>query len=295
MTLHDKLVGDIRPTLLILLVAVGVVLLIACVNIANLQLARTANRQKELAVRSAIGASRLRLLRQLLTEGALIAMLGGALGLAGAFAGVRVLQNYAPENFLQAQHIAIDRWVLLFLIGITCATVVLFGAIPSLRASKPDVDAKLKDGRDTASSGTGTTAVAKCAGDVRSWRLAVVLVVASGLLLRSFVLLSNVDPGFQSDHVLTVGTDAAGGEVSEGSNRNGFFDEVMQRVKALPGVRDAGITTTIPLTDIMMMRTFQLEGQPDKQVEAARPPFNESIDSTLFANAARAVAGGSRI
>ncbi len=145
-TLHNKLVGDIRSTLLILLVAVGAVLLIACVNIANLQLARTANRQKELAVRSAIGAGRLRLVRQLLTEGALIAILGGALGLALTAIGVRLLQNYAPENFLQAQHIAIDRWVLLFLIGITCVTVILFGAIPSLRASKPDVDAKLKDG-----------------------------------------------------------------------------------------------------------------------------------------------------
>jgi putative ABC transport system permease protein len=125
-TLHDKLVGDVRPTLLILLAAVGMVLLIACANIANLQLARTANRQKELAVRAAVGASRVRLLRQLLTEGALIAGWGGVLGLAGAAAGGRVLQTYAPESFLQAQHIAIDGRVLLFTAGITCATMVLF-------------------------------------------------------------------------------------------------------------------------------------------------------------------------
>ena len=275
-TLHNKLVGDIRPTLLILLVAVGVVLLIACVNIANLQLARTANRQKELAVRSAIGASRLRLLRQLLTEGALIAMLGGALGLAGAFAGVRALQNYAPENFLQAQHITIDRWVLLFLIGITCATVALFGAIPSLRASKPDVDAKLKDGRDTASSGTGQRRLRNVLA-TSELALAVVLVVASGLLLRSFVLLSNVNPGFQPDHVLTVGLMLPFTKYQKNEMRNEFYDEVMRRVRALPGVRDAGITTTIPLTDIIMMRTFQLEGQPDEQIQQTQPTFNESI------------------
>ncbi len=281
-TLHDKFVGDIRPTLLILLVAVGTVLLIACVNIANLQLARTANRQKELAVRAAIGASRLRLLRQLLTEGALIALLGGTLGLAGAIVGVRVLQNYAPENFLPVEHITIDGWVLLFLIGITCATVVLFGAIPSLRASKPDVDAKLKDGRDTSTGGAShrrlRTALAMC-----ELALAVVLVTASGLLLRSFVLLSNVDPGFQPDHVLTVGIMLPMAKYQKEADRNRFYDEVMQRVKSLPGVQEAGVSTAIPLTDLMMMRTFQLESQPDKQVEEMRPPaFNESISPTYL-------------
>jgi len=274
--LHNRLVGDLRPTLLILLVAVGVVLLIACVNIANLQLARTANRQKELAVRSAIGASRLRLLRQLLTEGALIAILGGTLGLAGAIVGVRVLQNYAPENFLETEHIAIDGRVLLFLIGIACATVVLFGAIPSMRASKPDVDARLKDGRETTTSSTGQrrlrNSLATC-----ELALAVVLVAASGLLLRSFVLLSNVNPGYQSDHVLTVGVMLPAVKYDKEAARNEFFDEVMRRVKALPGVRDAGITTTIPLTNIIRMRTFQLEGQPDKQVEQTEPTFNEGI------------------
>jgi len=282
MTLHNKLVGDIRPTLLILLVAVGAVLLIACVNIANLQLARTANRERELAVRSAIGASRLRLLRQLLTEGVLIAMLGGALGLGGAAIGVRVLQTHAPENFLQAQHIAVDRWALLFLMGITCATVVLFAAIPSLRASKPDVDTKLKDGRDTATSGAGQrslrTALATC-----ELALAVVLVAASGLLLRSFVMLSNVDPGFQADHVLTVGLMLPSVKYQTETARNGFYDELMRRVKALPGVRDAGLTTCLPLTNIIMMRTFELESQADKAPEQMKPPvFNEGIDPSYL-------------
>jgi putative ABC transport system permease protein len=280
-SLHDKLVGDIRPTLLMLLVAVGVVLLIACVNIANLQLARTSNRQKELAVRAAIGASRTRLVRQLLTEGALIAFLGGALGLAGAAIGVRVLQTYAPQNFLEAQHIAIDRWVLLFLGATTCATVILFGAIPSLRASKPDVDARLKDARDTSTSGArqrrlrNTLATCEVA-------LAVVLVVSAGLLLRSFVLLSNVDPGFRADHVLTVAATLPTNKYDNDVTRNGFFDEVLRKIRALPGVRDAGVTTSLPLTNFVMMRSFQLEGQPDKQTEQTLPTLNEGVTPTYL-------------
>ncbi|MBV9886282.1 MAG: ABC transporter permease [Acidobacteria bacterium] len=283
MTLHNKLAGDTRSTLLILSVAVGAVLLIACVNIANLQLARTANRQKELAVRCAIGASRLRLLRQLLTEGALIAALGGIVGLAGAAFGVSLLQDYAPENFLQAQHITIDRWVLLFLMGITCVTVVLFAAIPSLRESKPDVDVRLKDVRDTATSAVGQrrlrNALATC-----ELALAVVLVAASGLLLRSFVMLSKVDPGFQADNVLTVGLMLPSVKYQSETARNGFYDEVMRRVKALPGVREAGLTTCLPLTDIIMMRTFELESRPGELPEQMRPPItNEGIDANYLA------------
>jgi predicted permease len=280
-TLHDKLVGDERPTLLILLAAVGMVLLIACVNIANLQLARTANRQKEIAVRAAIGASRIRLLRQLLTEGALIAGLGGALGFAGAAAGVRALQSYAPENFLQAQHIAIDGWVLLFMAGITCATVVLFAAIPSLRASRAEVDTKLKDGRNTATSGTSQgrlrSVLATCV-----LALAVVLLAASGLLLRSFILLSNVDPGFNASHVLTVSLMLPPHKYGAQVQRNGFLDEVLRKVRALPGVRSAGLTTSLPLTNITMQRTFMVEGQTDKPVDQTEPAMVEDVSPGYF-------------
>jgi predicted permease len=280
-TLHDKLVGDVRPTLLILLAAVGMVLLIACVNIANLQLARTTNRQKELAVRAAIGASRVRLLRQLLTEGALIAFLGGVLGLAGAAVGVRVLQTYAPESFLQAQHIAIDGWVLLFMLGITCATVALFAAIPSLQASKPDVDTKLKDSRDSATSGAGQrglrSALATC-----ELALAVVLMAASGLLLRSFVLLSNVDTGFDTSHVLTVSLMLPTNKYEGPVQRNEFFDEVLRKLRALPGVQSAGLTTSLPLTNIVMRRTFMVEGQSDKPVDQAPPAMVEDVSPGYF-------------
>jgi putative ABC transport system permease protein len=273
--LHDKLVGDVRPTLLMLLAAVGGVLLIACVNIANLQLARTANRQKELAVRAAIGASRLRLMRQLLTEGALIAFLGGALGWAIAAAGVRLLQAYAPQNFLQAQNISMDRWVLLFLLGTTCATVALFGAIPSLRASKPDVDTRLKDGRDTASSSSGQRRLRSMLA-VCELALAVVLVAASGLLLRSFVLLSNVDPGFDARNVLTVSV-MLPMKYKDAIKRNAFYDEVLRKLRALPGARSAGLTTSLPLTNFTMMRTFSVEGQPNKLTEQMPPVVVEDV------------------
>jgi predicted permease len=280
-TLHDKLVGDVRPTLLMLLVAVGVVLLIACVNIANLQMARTANRQKELAVRSAVGASRTRLLRQLLTEGALIAFLGGLLGLAGAVGGVRVLQSYAPESFLHAEVIAIDRWVLLFTLGITCATVALFGAIPSWRASNPDVDAKLKEGRDTATGGAGhrrlRNALATC-----ELALAVVLVAASGLLIRSFVLLSNVDPGFDASQVLTVATMLPPNKYRESAQRNTFYDQVLSKLNGMPGVQAAGLTTSLPLTNFNQLRTFSVEDQPDKPMEQLPPITVEDISPRYF-------------
>jgi putative ABC transport system permease protein len=279
--LHDKLVGDVRPTLLMLLAAVGGVLLIACVNIANLQLARTANRQKELAVRAAIGASRLRLVRQLLTEGALIAFLGGAVGLAFAAGGVCVLQAYAPQNFLEAKSITMDRWVMLFMLGITCATVALFAAIPSLRASKPDVDAKLKDGRDTASSSAGQRRVRSVLA-VCELALAVVLVAASGLLLRSFVLLSNVDPGFDASHVLTVSTMLPMTKYRDAVKRNAFYDEMLRKVRALPGVRSAGLTTSLPLTNFTMIRTFSVEGQPDKQAEQTPPVVVEHVSPGYF-------------
>jgi putative ABC transport system permease protein len=275
-TLHDKLVGDVRPTLLMLLNAVGLVLLIACVNIANLQLARTTRRQKELAVRAAIGASRTRLLRQLLTEGGLIAAIGGVLGLGGAAAGVRLLQSYAPMNFLQGNNIAIDRSVLLFTLGITCLTIALFGAIPALRASKADVEAKLKEGRDTASSGTGhrrlRSALAVC-----ELALAVVLVAGSALLIRSFVLLSNVDPGFDAHNVLTMTTILPPNKYGDATLRNAFFDEVLRKLSAMPGVRSAGLTTSLPLTNFTQMRMFTLEGQTDKPTDATAPVVVENV------------------
>jgi putative ABC transport system permease protein len=279
--LHDKLVGDVRPTLLILLGAVGLVLLIACANIANLQLARTTSRQRELAVRAAIGASRTRLLRQMLTEAGLIAVIGSVLGLAGAAAGVRLLQSYAPANFLQADSISIDGWVLLFTAGITFLTVVLCGALPAFRASQPDVDAKLKDSRTTATSGSALRRM-RSALAISELALAVVLVAAAALLLRSFMLLSNVDPGFDGHNVLTVNAMLPPAKYGDKTKRNAFFDEVTRKLKELPGVRSVGLTTSLPLTNITQMRMFRLEGQEDKPMEQMPPAVAENVSPGYF-------------
>jgi putative ABC transport system permease protein len=267
--------------LLILLAAVGVVLLIACANIANLQLARTAGRQKELAVRAAIGAGRGRLLRQLLAEGGLIAALGGALGLAGAAASVRFLQAHAPANFVSGDNVSIDGQVLLFTVAITCVTVALFGAAPALGASKPDVDANLKDGRGTATIGSGLRKL-RSALAISELALAVVLVAASALLIRSFVLLSNVDPGFDASNVLTVNVMLPMAKYGDVTKRNGFYDEVMRKLRGMPGVRSVGLTTSLPLTNLTMMRTFQLEGQTERTSEMTPPVVTEAVSPDYF-------------
>jgi len=267
--LHHKLVGDIRPTLLILLAAVALVLLIGCVNIANLQLARTASRQKELAVRAAIGAGRTRLLRQLLAEGAVMAGLGVLGGLLIAAGGVRLLRNYAPASFLQAGHVELDARVLLFTLAITCLTVLLFGAVPALHASNPDVNSELKEGRTLPWRGySGSRLRAVLA--ICELTLAVVLLVASGLLIRSFVLLSNVDPGFDASNLLTVSTALPESKYAQPAQRIAFFENVLQRVARLPGVRSPALTSSLPLTNYVQGGAMTVEGRPD-QPSGGRP------------------------
>jgi len=260
--LHEKLVGDVRPTLLILLGAVAFVLLIGCVNIANLQLARTSSRQKELAVRAAIGAGRARLLWQLLTEGAVLATLGAFGGLLIAAGGVQVLRSYAPTSFLQTGNIELDRWVLLFTLGISCLTALLFGVVPALRASNPDVNADLNEGRVLPWRGYGQgklrAALVAC-----ELTLAVVLLVASGLLIRSFVLLSDVDLGFDVTNLLTVSTSLPESKYGQPAQRTAFFERVLHGIVRLPGVRSAALTSSLPLTNYAQGSALSVEGRFD--------------------------------
>jgi putative ABC transport system permease protein len=279
--LHEKLVGNIRPTLLILLAAVAFVLLIGCVNIANLQLARTASRQKELAVRAAIGAGRTRLLRQLLTEGAVMAALGALGALLIAAGGVRVLRDYAPSGFAQAGHIELDGPVLLFTFGVTCLTALLFGAVPALRASNPDVNTDLKEGRVLSWRGYGQGKL-RAGLVICELTLAVVLLVASGLLIRSFVLLSNVDPGFDATNLLTVSTALPESKYAQPAQRTAFFERVLQEVVRLPGVRSAALTSSLPLTNYAQGSALSVEGRPDSP-SGIRPlvPI-EHVSGTYF-------------
>ena len=280
--LHEKLVGDIRPTLLILLAAVAFVLLIGCLNVANLQLARASRRQKELAVRAAIGAGRTRLLRQLLTEGVLLATLGGIGALLIAAGGVRLLRNYAPASFLQAGHIELDKWVLLFTFGITFVTALLFGAVPALRASNPDVNRDLNEGRVLPWRGYSQNKL-RAALVTCELTLAVVLLVASGLLIRSLVLLSNVDPGFDAANLLTVSTALPESKYAQPEQRTAFFERVLREVTRLPGVRSDALTSSLPLTNYVRGSALSVEGRPDPS-SGARPLVPvQHVSQTYFA------------
>ena len=280
--LHQKLVGDIRPTLLILLVAVAFVLLIGCLNVANLQLARASSRQKELAVRAAIGAGRTRLLRQLLTEGAVMATLGGLGALLIAAAGVRPLRNYAPARFQPTGRIELDKWVLLFTFGITFLSGLLFGVVPALRASSPDVNTDLKEGRVAPRRGYGQSKL-RVMLVTCELTLAVVLLAASGLLIRSLVLLSNVDPGFDTTNLLTVSTALPESKYAQPGQRTAFFDRVLEEIARLPGVRSAALTSSLPLTKYARGAAVSVEGRPDPPSNARPLVPMQHVSQAYFA------------
>jgi putative ABC transport system permease protein len=279
--LREKIVGDVRPALLILLVAVLFVLLIACVNVANLQLVRTAGRHKELAVRVAIGAGRARLIQQLLTEGASLAALGGTAGLLLAAIGVRLLRISLPSTIAQIGVISIDRQVLLFALIITCITAILFGLAPSLRASKPNVNDALKGG---GSRTTGFYIHRRSHGALVAveFTLAFLLLIGSGLLIRSFIRLSNVAPGFDPTNVLTVSTELPDSKYSTDQQRQAFFTLILERMRRLPGVHSVGLTTQLPLSRLWGSFSFLIEGQPEPPRGTAPMVFANEVSPDYF-------------
>jgi putative ABC transport system permease protein len=260
-SLRERLVGDIRPALLTLLGAVGFVLLIACANVANLLLARATTRRREIAIRAALGAGRGRIARLLLTESALLGLLGGALGLVLALAAVRPLVALMPaglaHGLFRQVEIGIDGTVLAFTLAVSLGTGLLFGLAPALSASRPDLQDPLKEGgRGRSSAARGLLVAAEVA-------LAVVVLVGAGLLLRSFLRLQAVDPGFRPERVLTLAVDLGPESYPSPASRSSFFGELARRVRALPGVESVSFADSMPLTDIgMIRRGFQIEGRP---------------------------------
>ncbi|MGB7728219.1 MAG: ABC transporter permease [Candidatus Acidiferrum sp.] len=278
--LQQTIVGDVRSALLVLLLAVLFVLLIACVNVANLQLARTAGRKRELAVRAAIGAGRARILQLLLTEGFTLAAIGGAAGLLLAFIGIRLLRVSLPAAIPQIGAISIDRRVLLFTFFTTCLTAILFGLAPALRASNPNVNDALKDGSRSTSLSLhrgyrGLLVVVE-------FTLAFLLLIGSGLLIRSFVRLSSVAPGFDPTNVLTVNTELPGTKYSTDQQRTAFFLEILDRLRALPGVRSAAVSTQLPIIGHWGSSSFLVEGQPEPPRGAAPTVSDSEITPDYF-------------
>jgi putative ABC transport system permease protein len=281
MNLQTKLVGDVRPALLVLLAAVGFVLLIACVNVANLQLVRNTVRQQEFAVRAAVGAGRARLIKQLFTEGAVLAVLGGPLGLLVAAGGVRLLRRFAPENVAQLGHLSFDRSMLLFTLGATCIIAILFGMLPALAASGPDLQRALKNAglRPAGAPGGQRLRMLLATAELA---LALVLLVGSGLLLRSFVLLSNVDPGLDPHNVLTARLQLSEEKYSTPEQQWTFYEQVLESVRALPGVESVGAADVLPLNGFAGGAAVRFEGQPSPPPGAAPSAHDTTVSPDYF-------------
>ncbi|HZG54137.1 MAG TPA: ABC transporter permease [Pyrinomonadaceae bacterium] len=246
-SLQARAVEDIRPALLILLAAVGFVLLIACANVANLLLARAASRSKEIAIRTALGAGRMRIIRQLLTESLLLSMMGGVLGLLFAMWGIDALLAALPEDVprLLVAGIGLDAPVLVFTLAVSIVTGLLFGLAPALQASKSNLNETLKDGGRT-SAGVGRQRVRNMLV-VSEVALSLLLLVSAGLLSKSFMRLQQTDLGFDPTNVLTLRVPLPEARYKENAKVENFWDELLRRVRALPGVESAGLTRGLPM------------------------------------------------
>lgn len=247
--LHEQLAGGMRRPLMMLIVAVGFVLLIACANIAGVLLARAAARQREIAVRAALGASRWRIIRQLLTESLLLGLLGGGLGVLIAMWTLAFLQQLIPAGMRETATLTLDLPVLVFTLGISLLAGVIFGLAPALQASKTDLNDALKRGSGRTGVGVGQRWL-RSGFVVAEMALALVLLVGAGLLIQTLSKVRGQYAGLRPENVLTLRTTLSGGNYRELQQKVAFYDAVLARIKTLPGVAAAGYTTSVPLTGL---------------------------------------------
>jgi putative ABC transport system permease protein len=258
--LHQDYVGDLRLPILILFAAVGLVLLIACANVANLLLAQATTRRREIAIRIALGARRWTIVRQLLVESLLLAGAGGLLGVLVAFWGVAALAKFLPESLSKLQAVTVDARVFVFTLGVSAVTAIIFGGVPALLASRTKPGATLNDVARDVSGGTSGRLVRRLLV-VSEVALAVVLLVGAGLLIRSFQRLRQVDIGFTTENRLTMKMVLPMPKYVKSEARRAFYDQMLQRVEALPGVEAAGMITVLPLSFNGMNFSFSVEGR----------------------------------
>src|SRR5882724_571528 len=260
-SLRAQMIGNYQRPLVVLLVAVGFILLIACANVANLMMARTAARDREIAIRRAMGAGQLRLIRQMLTESVLLSTLGGLIGLLLANWGVQLLLGLTPKDIPRLEGVSVDRTALLFTLAVSLCTGVLFGLAPAWHARRLSLNESLREG------GRGIAGLAR----VKRLRsllvmseiaLAVVLLIGAGLMLKSFQRLTDVDPGFNPDNLLTMALGLQFVRYQDPAKQVAFFEQALQRVRSLPGVVAAGACTSLPPSYIQQSTGFTIEGRP---------------------------------
>ena len=286
--LNQAIVGASRPMLLMLLGAVGMVLLIACANAANLLLARAASRRRELAVRLALGAPRARLVRQLLTESLTIALAGGLLGLGMAVGGVRVLVSMLPKDFPRVTDIRVSAPVFWFTLAVTLGTGILFGLVPALQASRSDPRKGLHDGGRTLTSGRHQQRL-RSALVVSEVTLACVLLIGAGLMLRSLLKQMHLNPGFQEDHTLTATLSLPAADFKDDPSVVRFYQQLTGDLRAIPGVENVGAGSDLPWTGWDENTSFDVEGkQPPPgtyfhaRFHAATPDYFRALGTPLI-------------
>jgi putative ABC transport system permease protein len=279
--LQEQLVGDVRPAMLILLGSVGLVLLIACANVANLLLARAATREKEVAIRAALGASRTRLIRQHLTESLTLSIVGGTLGLILAFWMVHLLVSFAPKGTPRINEIAIDPIVLAFTCGIALLTGIAFGLAPAVLSSKTNFSNALKEGgRETSATSRG--ARIRDALVVFEVALALMLLIGAGLLIKSFVNLQHIDPGFNPRSALRVDVSLPRTRYPARNQPAVFYKQLIERIVALPGVQSVGAIARLPLSGGGTDSEFEIEGRPPAEPGQQPVAWYSSITPDYF-------------
>ena len=274
--LRTQLVGDIATGLRLLLAAVGLVLLIACANVATLSLARATTRKHEIAIRMALGAAAPRVVRQILTESCLLAVLGGAAGLALGSACLRVLKVLAPANLIPLEAVHLDMRVLGFTTVVALLTGLLFGTMPSIEAARTSPRAPLQEGTTGAGGGARRGGRARRVLVVIEIALALVLLTGGGLLIRSFQRLMAVDPGFQPHGILTAWVQLPNAKYEKEEQKNLFFAQLLQGLRQIPGVRSAGADAFLPFAGIIAATGVDVEGRP-KLPEAQQPVVDVAL------------------
>ncbi|WP_164928775.1 ABC transporter permease [Gloeobacter violaceus] len=278
---YEQLVGEIRPALLVLLGAVGCVLLICCANVANLLLVRAAVRQREIAIRTALGASRSRLFRQLLTENILLTVLGGALGLGFAWGAVQLLVALNPGSLPRLAEIRLDGTVLAFTAAIVLVTGTVFSVAPALQISQIDLADNLKDGGRGSTAGAARNRV-RSGLVISEVALALVLLSCAGLLARSYLLLQGVDPGFNPKNLISAPVMLPEANYAKPQTQAAFFERLVERVRTLPGVTSASAVSTLPMSGSSMVIGFTVREQPPKPPGQGNAAGYNSVDPAYF-------------